>query len=209
MNWYIGGKKVKRGDKEAKPEVIIYANPISDLERRVSSLEDNVDKIMEDGDNDGVSDYFDKDPETPEGYVVDGSGVSQDTDKDGIPDELDEDPYSSKGAQVDANGNEYIIDAEIGEIDYSNSDIIYLTDVKAVINLDNKKQIIQTNVAIELFGYKIDFSIETFLSNINNLQESIDNNIILFLIKKLKEDNNQIYDNMPNNIKKLLLPYLL
>ena len=45
--------------------------------------------------------------------------------------------YTSK----DANGNEYIIDAEIGEIDYSNSDIIYLTDVKAVINLDNKNTI--------------------------------------------------------------------
>jgi outer membrane protein OmpA-like peptidoglycan-associated protein len=112
VNWYIGGKKVKRGNKDARPEVIIYANPISDLERRVSSLEDNVDKIMEDGDNDGVSDYFDKDPETPEGYVVDGSGVSQDTDRDGIPDELDEDPYSTKGAQVDANGNEYDQDAD-------------------------------------------------------------------------------------------------
>ena len=106
VNWYIGGKKNKGS------EVIIYANPISDLERRVSSLEDNVDKIMEDGDNDGVSDYFDKDPETPEGYVVDGAGVSQDTDKDGIPDELDEDPYSTKGGQVDANGVEYDQDAD-------------------------------------------------------------------------------------------------
>ena len=67
---------------------------------------------MEDGDNDGVSDYFDKDPETPEGYIVDGSGVAQDTDKDGIPDELDDDPYSTKGAQVDANGVEYDQDAD-------------------------------------------------------------------------------------------------
>ena len=34
--------------------------------------------------------------------------------------------YASK----DAKGNEYIIDASQGEIDYSNTDIIYLTDVK-------------------------------------------------------------------------------
>ena len=106
VNWYIGGKKNKGS------EVIIYANPLTNLERRVSTLEENVNKIMEDGDNDGVSDYFDKDPETPEGYIVDGSGVAQDTDKDGIPDELDDDPYSTKGAQVDANGVEYDQDAD-------------------------------------------------------------------------------------------------
>ena len=41
--------------------------------------------------------------------------------------------YASK----DAKGNEYIIDASQGEIDYSNTDIIYLTDVKALIKLSN------------------------------------------------------------------------
>ena len=45
--------------------------------------------------------------------------------------------YTSK----DAKGNEYIINADLGEIDYSNSDIIYLTDVKAIINLNNKNTI--------------------------------------------------------------------
>ena len=45
--------------------------------------------------------------------------------------------YSSK----DAKGNEYIIDASQGEIDYSNSNVIYLTNVKALIKLNNSKDI--------------------------------------------------------------------
>ena len=42
----------------------------------------------------------------------------------------------------DSRGNEYIIDAEIGEIDIKNPDIIYLTSVKALINLKNSETII-------------------------------------------------------------------
>ena len=42
----------------------------------------------------------------------------------------------------DSRGNEYIINAEIGEIDIKNPDIIYLTSVKALINLRNSETII-------------------------------------------------------------------
>ena len=49
--------------------------------------------------------------------------------------------YSSK----DAKGNEYIIDASQGEIDYSNTDVIYLTDVKALIKLSDSKHIYITS----------------------------------------------------------------
>ena len=49
--------------------------------------------------------------------------------------------YASK----DAKGNEYIIDASQGEIDYSNTDIIYLTDVKALIKLSNSRHIYITS----------------------------------------------------------------
>ena len=41
----------------------------------------------------------------------------------------------------DSRGNEYIIDAEIGEIDIKNPDVIYLTNVKALINLKNSEKI--------------------------------------------------------------------
>ena len=44
---------------------------------------------------------------------------------------------------TDNKGNQYIINAEIGEIDLSNADIIYLTNVRALI-----KQIDKDNVTI-------------------------------------------------------------
>ena len=41
----------------------------------------------------------------------------------------------------DVKGNEYIINAAIGEIDFSINDVIYLTDVNALIKLNNSKNI--------------------------------------------------------------------
>ena len=41
----------------------------------------------------------------------------------------------------DTKGNEYIIYASTGEIDINNPDIIYLTDVKAFINLKNSNTV--------------------------------------------------------------------
>tara|TARA_B100000161_G_C33545081_1_gene412602 strand:+ start:852 stop:1421 length:570 start_codon:yes stop_codon:yes gene_type:complete len=41
----------------------------------------------------------------------------------------------------DAKGNEYIINASKGEIDINDSDVIFLTNVKAIINLKNSNKI--------------------------------------------------------------------
>jgi OOP family OmpA-OmpF porin len=45
-----------------------------------------------DGDGDGVSDVFDKEPNTPAGASVDGAGRMMDNDKDGVPDYQDKCP---------------------------------------------------------------------------------------------------------------------
>jgi outer membrane protein OmpA-like peptidoglycan-associated protein len=63
-----------------------------------------IDQVTTDTDGDGVSDYFDKDPETPSGVSVDGSGKPVDTDRDGIPDFIDKEPFSDKSAVVDSVG---------------------------------------------------------------------------------------------------------
>lgn len=106
VNYYFGLKKPQNTDP------IVYIDPISELEKRVAKNESNLDKLMKDGDDDGVSDYFDKDPNTPKGVVVDGSGVGLDTDGDGVPDSLDEDPFSTSGAVVDAKGRELDADGD-------------------------------------------------------------------------------------------------
>ena len=45
----------------------------------------------------------------------------------------------------DTKGNEYIINASTGEIDINNSDVIYLTNVRAEINLKNSDKVIITS----------------------------------------------------------------
>ena len=60
---------------------------------------------------------------------------------------LDENTFSSNTIKDvnyisrDTKGNEYIIYASTGEIDINNPDIIYLTDVKAFINLANSNTV--------------------------------------------------------------------
>ena len=64
---------------------------------------------------------------------------------------LESEVYSSniikdvKYTTKDADGNKYTITAEEGEIDYSNTDIIYLTNVKALIKLVNSENITVTS----------------------------------------------------------------
>ena len=45
----------------------------------------------------------------------------------------------------DSKGNEYTINASTGEIDINNSDIIFLTNVRAEINLENSNKVVITS----------------------------------------------------------------
>ena len=73
--------------------------------------------------------------------------------------------YSSK----DAKGNEYIIDALQGEIDYSNNDIIYLTNVKALIKLSNSNHV---NITSDYGKY-----------NTNNFDTIFSKNVIVYYLE--------------------------
>ncbi len=57
-----------------------------------------------DDDNDGVPNYLDKCPQTPNGVIVDTSGCPIDSDNDGIPDYLDKCPQTPKNIKVDQHG---------------------------------------------------------------------------------------------------------
>ncbi|MDX5447931.1 MAG: OmpA family protein [Bacteroidota bacterium] len=107
VDWYFGWKK-----GSSKKEPIAYQNPFLELSDRLAAVENDVDNLKTDDDKDGVSDYFDKDKNTPEGVAVTGNGSAVDTDGDGVPDYMDEDPYSSRGAKVDADGREMDSDGD-------------------------------------------------------------------------------------------------
>ena len=83
-----------------------WESPIDGLKDDVNTLFVKIDGFTEDTDNDGVSDAFDKNPTTPLGVAVDGSGIALDVDMDNVPDYHDADPFSNRGAQVDVNGVE-------------------------------------------------------------------------------------------------------
>ena len=72
----------------------------------------------------------------------------------------------------DTKGNEYIIYASTGEIDINNPDIIYLTDVKAFINLENSNTV---NISSD-FGKYNTKNFDTIFSK-NVIVKYLDNKI--------------------------------
>jgi lipopolysaccharide assembly outer membrane protein LptD (OstA) len=73
--------------------------------------------------------------------------------------------YTSK----DAKGNEYIINATKGEIDYSNSGVIFLTDVRALIKLKDSNNV---NITSNFGKY-----------NINNYDTIFSKNVIITYVE--------------------------
>ncbi|WP_440697964.1 LPS export ABC transporter periplasmic protein LptC [Candidatus Pelagibacter sp. HIMB1709] len=107
--------------------------------------------------------------------------------------------YSSK----DLKGNEYIILADEGEIDLDNSDIIFLKNVKAFINLIEKNE---TITVVSDFGKYNTINYDTIFSQNVRIQyqdNSITGDYLDFSMKKnlLIISKNVVYTN-PTNILK-------
>jgi|TARA_B100000073_G_scaffold335777_1_gene329771 hypothetical protein len=107
--------------------------------------------------------------------------------------------YSSK----DLKGNEYIILAKEGEIDIDNSDIIFLKDVKAFINLIEKNEKI---TVVSDFGKYNTINYDTIFSQnvkIQYLDSNIIGHYLDFSMKKnlLIISKNVVYTNPANTLK--------
>ena len=102
----------------------------------------------------------------------------------------------------DANGNEYIVTATKGEIDYSDRNIIYLSEVKALIKLSNSQKIkIESNYG----KYNVDnfdtiFSKNVIINYLDNkitgeyLDFSLDRNLMII-------SRNVVFTNLENTMK--------
>jgi len=106
--------------------------------------------------------------------------------------------YTSK----DTQGSEYTINASKGEIDYSNSNILYLTNVYAIIKLKNSEKI---TISSDYGKYNSDnfdtiFSKNVIIKYLNNkitgeyLDLSLERNLMI-ISKKV------IYNNLNNLLK--------
>ncbi len=106
--------------------------------------------------------------------------------------------YSSK----DAQGNEYTIDALQGEIDYSNSNIIFLTGVNAVIKLKNNEII---KISSNFGKYNTENYDTIFSKNVKifYLDNQINSEYLDFSIKRnsMIISNNVVYNNSENILK--------
>ncbi len=124
------------------------------------------------------------------------------------PQELESEVYSSnkikdvKYTTKDADGNEYIITASEGEIDYSNTNIIYLTNIKAKIKLIDSEDISVTSDYGKYDSGNFDtiFSKNVIINYLNNeitgeyLDFSLERNSLL-MTKKV------VYTNLENILK--------
>ena len=105
-------------------------------------------------------------------------------------------------ASSDGKGNEYIVNALLGEIDYSNSEIIYLTDVNALIKLNNNNNIIITSD----YGKYNTINFDTIFSQnviINYLDNKINSEYVDFSIKRnsMIASRSVVYENLENILK--------
>ena len=124
------------------------------------------------------------------------------------PQELESEVYSSnkikdvKYTTKDADGNEYIITATEGEIDYSNTNTIYLTNIKAKIKLIDSEDISITSDYGKYDSGNFDtiFSKNVIINYLNNeitgeyLDFSLERNSLL-MTKKV------VYTNLDNILK--------
>ena len=125
-----------------------------------------------------------------------------------IPQELDKEVYSSNKIQnvkyttKDADGNEYVITAAEGEIDYSNTNIIYLTKIKAQIKLKNSANI---SIKSDYGKYNSEIFDTIFSKNvvINYLDNKITGEYLDFSLEKnlLLISKKVVYKNLKNILK--------
>jgi outer membrane protein OmpA-like peptidoglycan-associated protein len=99
LNFNIGGSK--------SVEPLYWINPLDYAYSEINQPKHmKLPKpILDDADGDGITDQFDKEPNTPAGAMVDSHGVSRDTDGDGVPDFKDKELITPTQCQpVDADG---------------------------------------------------------------------------------------------------------
>ena len=125
-----------------------------------------------------------------------------------VPEKKEELVYSSniikdvRYITKDADGNEYIVSAKEGEIDFANSNIIFLTDVKAFITLKNSDKI---NIISNYGKYNSD-NFDTIFSK-NVMINYLDNKILGEYLDFSLERNSMIisreviYSNKDNVLK--------
>lgn len=107
INYASLGLSFNIGNKNRSVLPLWWVNPLDHIYSELSDPRhmNLPDPVLPDSDGDGVTDQFDKCPDTPAGVPVDVNGCPLDTDGDGVPDYLDKQLITPTECQpVDADG---------------------------------------------------------------------------------------------------------
>jgi len=103
MSYSSIGLNFKIGKRE---EPLYWVNPLTRSYEDIMALKiaTKNPEFLQDEDEDGVMDIYDKDLNSPKNTLVNTHGISMDIDGDGYADRLDDEPFSPKRAKVNKNG---------------------------------------------------------------------------------------------------------
>lgn len=107
INYASIGVGINLGNKKRSVLPLWWVNPMDHIYNEISDPRhmNLPDPVLPDSDGDGVTDQFDKCPDTPSGVAVDAHGCPLDTDGDGVPDYKDKQLITPTECQpVDADG---------------------------------------------------------------------------------------------------------
>ncbi len=103
INYLSIGLNLNLGGNSVAP--LFWGNPMDYMYNTLKAKSTPDDKCSKDADGDGISDCFDRCPNTPGGVSVDSHGCPFDTDGDGVPDYKDKQLITPTECQpVDADG---------------------------------------------------------------------------------------------------------
>lgn len=107
LNYASVGLAFNIGNKKRSVLPLWWVNPMDHIYNELADPRHMKlpDPVLPDADGDGVTDQFDKCPDTPAGVKVDATGCPMDTDGDGVPDYKDKQLITPTECQpVDADG---------------------------------------------------------------------------------------------------------
>ena len=141
--------------------------------------------------------YFDKESQIVEKNDLDKNSKSNLIDKNSKSNLINDLRYFS----VDDKGNKYEIKSEYGEIDSDNSDIILMTNVKAIIEIYNSDPIIITSnfAKYNVKNYDTSFKQNILVKHVDN-KLNAENLDLSFQNNLMSVYNNIVYQNLDSKL---------